>query len=551
MKKYLFIIAALLLLLPGCKKENGSNDTPLNVNFTISPDKIFAGDAVSFTAQVTGGKTPYSYEWTIRGEVQTHKDATVNYTFKTNGSEIVLLKVKDAAGATAEKKKAVVINAAKIPEKGTLVLNWVGRMGGYNSISCPAIADDGSIYTTCRDNKLYKWSASGSSVWVKNIFTPSANSASVTYGTPVIDTDGTIFISGGDRLNDSKNAGDGTLKAFNADGTEKWNFTQWWRSSGTPAPSCQGAMVAIDGANIYFGHTGQNGIVASINKATGARNGFCAPTGGAYSGIVISKAGTLHWYGGEYGLFGIEKSSLDMGGADKQNHKWRIFNQGAEQATIAAKSLLACLTVNGNACVAGIATDSKGTKVYVADAASGAVVSTCYIDDTDSQDQGGVVVDKQGNLVASLNYTLGQDNGGVIIVNPANGNVVSRFRTQEKVSGAPAVDKAGNIHFGTESGYYYIVKPDGDNCELLVKRNLANLVLADSRYASDFASLYTAKIWCSPVIGDDGKIYICFTDEDTRLFGGVVCLSFDGCTGPADSEWPMAGHDRRHTGKQL
>ena len=47
-----------------------------------------------------------------------------------------------------------------------------------------------------------------------------------------------------------------------------------------------------------------------------------------------------------------------------------------------------------------------------------------------------------------------------------------------------------------------------------------------------------------------GWDYICFTDNSTRAFGGVACLSFEGCQGPADSDWPMIGHDRRHTGKQ-
>lgn len=543
MKKLFYILLAALPLIGACDKENKGNDgTPLTVNFSFSPEMIFAGDAVSFTADVKGGKEPYTYEWTIRGEVQTHKTASVTYTFKTNGSEIVLLKVTDAAGSSAEKKKAVVINSAKIPEVGDLTLNWVGRMGGYNSISSVAIADDGSVYSTCQDNYLYKWSADGSQQWKTQILSPK--NGGKTQGTPSVDTDGTVFIGAGNA------AGDGTLKAFKPDGSVKWSFSSWWASSGTPTPSCRGVIAAIDGSNIYFGHIGTNGIVTSIDKTTGERHGFASPAGGSRNGIVISKAGTVHWYGGQYGLFGMEKSALDAGGSDKLNHKWRIFGDGAEKATVTVEGQIACLDVNGVPCVAGIATDEKGTKVYVAKAADGEVVSVCYIDDTDAQDQGGVVVDASGNLVASLNYTLGQDNGGIVIINPSSGSVVSRFRTQEKVSGSPAVDKAGNIHFGTESGYYYIVKPDGSNCELLVKRNLANIILADSRYASSFADLYTAKIWCSPVIGDDGRMYICFTDDDTRAFGGVVSLSYSGCAGPANSDWPMVGHDRRHTSKQ-
>ena len=99
MKKILYLAMLMLPLLCGCKKDGGST-SPLTVNFTISPEMIYAGDAVSFEAQVTGGKQPYSYEWTIRGEVQSHKTASVKYTFQTNGSEIVLLNVKDAEGNT-------------------------------------------------------------------------------------------------------------------------------------------------------------------------------------------------------------------------------------------------------------------------------------------------------------------------------------------------------------------------------------------------------------------------------------------------------------------
>ena len=551
MKKVLFVMLAVLPLAFGCKPENKSSETtPLSVNITVTPEKVYAGDAVAFEAQVTGGTTPFSYQWLIDETEQEKTTPSLIYTFKSNGSYIVTLNVTDGKGATAQRRKVVVVDAAKVEETGTLTINWVGKMNGYNTKSTAAVANDGSVYTTCRDNNLYKWSSTGESVWVKPIYTAvSANSA--TLGTPSIDTDGTVFIGAGNGTTSGNASGDGTLKAFNPDGSTKWTFSGWWRSDGTtPAPTCQGTIVAIDEDNIYFGCTGQNGIVLSADKATGTRKGFLAPAGGARSGILLSQAGYVHWYGGKYGIFGIQQSILDAGGADKLSEKWKQFGSGDEMAQGNYEGQIACLNVGGESCVAGIVTDSRGTKVYALKASDGSVVSTAYIDDTDSQDQGGVAVDENGNIIASLNYTLGQDNGGVVIVNPSTGTVVSRYRTQEKVSGSPAVDKAGNIHFGTESGFYYIVKQDGSNCQLLVKRNIADLILKDSRYSDSFSKLGNAKIWCSPVIGDDGKMYICFTDNDSRAFGGVICLSYEGCEGPADSDWPMIGHDRRHTCKQ-
>ena len=553
MKKYFYILAAGLITLFSCEKK--AAETPLTANFDIEPAVVNAGNPVKFTAKASGGSGSYTYQWTVKGEVLADNKAEVTYIFKTNGAEVVVLKVSDSNGASVEKKKTVVVNAAKIPETGTLTLNWAGRMEGYNSISSPAIADDGSVYTSCRDNSLYKWSSSGQLLWKKAILTPSAGK-SVSYGIPTIDTDGTIFICGGDKVDDNKTKGDATFKAFNPDGSVKWSFSQWYRADGSnPAPTVFGIMPAIDDDNVYFGCTGQNGITASVNKATGARNGFASTAGGVRSGVVLSKNGTVAWYGGEYGLFGVDKAVLDAGGNNKVNQSWRVFGEQPKKATKAMSSMQACLTVNGKPCIAGVSTDLIGTKVYVVDASTGEVVSECYIDDTDEQDQGGVVVTADGKVVVALNYTLGQDNGGIAIVDPATGSLVSRFRTQEKVSGSPAVDKAGNIHFGTESGYYYIVKPSGTDYDLLVKRDLSAIILDDNRYKETFNGLGTSKIWCSPTIGDDGKIYICFTDDDTHdlpvTFGGVVCLSHEDCKGPADSEWPMLGRDRRHTAKQL
>ncbi|MBR4775170.1 MAG: PKD domain-containing protein [Bacteroidales bacterium] len=550
MKKVFFVLMAAAALLCSCggNKDNGSSGdgTPLSVNFSYTPTAVFAGDEVSFEAEVKGGKSPYTFKWTMGDVVLDLNRVSVKYTFHASGAPVVKLDVTDAAGTTVQKKKVVVVDPPKVQETGNLVLNWVGKMNGYNSKSTAAVADDGSVYSTCRDNKLYKWSSTGASVWVKQIFTPTGSA--VNYGTPSVDTDGTIFIGAGTA------DGQGTLRAYNANGEVKWTFNEWYNSTGAaPAPNCVGPIVAIDASNVYFGCTGSSGIVLSADKATGARNGFLAPAGGARSGILISKNGYINWYGGKYGVFGVSKTALDAGGNSPISQAFRQYGSDLNKSY---EGQIALMNIAGVPCVAGIHTTTAGTtRVYAVKAADGTPVCEVVIDDTAEQDQGGVVVDASGNIVASLNYTLGKDNGGIVVVNPTSKQVVARYRVQEKVSGSPAVDAAGNIHFGTESGFYYVVKPNGDNCDLLVKRDIAALVKADARYADSFALLSTAKIWCSPVIGDDGKIYICFTDYATRdnaaaAFGGVVSLSYAGCTGPAASDWPMMGRDRRHTCKQ-
>ncbi|MBQ1209271.1 MAG: PQQ-binding-like beta-propeller repeat protein [Bacteroidales bacterium] len=546
MKKNLFrtLVAAMAVFVASCTSEgNGGGETALNPNFDINPAKPAAGASVSFQSTTTGGSGNYTYKWTVDNKVQSETSGLLTYTFKTGGAFVVRLDVTDGSGKSAYKRKTVVVAAPAVAETGELTLNWLGKMMGYSTISTPAIADDGSIYSTCRNGKLYKWSTTGSSVWEREIWKEST--AVSGYGTPVIDTDGTIFISGGDG-----GTGNGVLKAFAANGTEKWKFTEWYRADGsTPAPSCTATLPSLGTTNLYFGHTGQNGIVASINKATGKRNGFAAPAGGARQGIALTSTGKIAWMGGTFGLFGMSTSTIDNSGNTPMPAAWRIFGDGVEKSTQNPMGGMALTKIDGKYYICGIATDERGTKVYAVSMDNGEALSVTYIEDTEAQDQGGVVIDADGNIVAALNNTLGSANGGVVVVNPKNGQVVCRYRTAEKVSGSPAIDKAGNIHFGTESGYYYVVNPEGSDCELLVKRNLADIILADARYKNEthLSKLYTAKIWCSPVIGDDGKIFITFTDDETRAFGGLVCLSYAGCKGPAASNWPMYGQNRRHT----
>lgn len=552
MKKYLILLAAGVFALAACNKEE-KTDGPLNATIEISPNPCNAGEPVTVNAKVSGGKKPYTFNWKATGNKQTAFEKTeqsFEWTFGVNGTYKIELTVTDADGSKAEKKKNIVVNPSKVDEKGELTLVWNGYMEGYNSVSSAAVDNSGNVYATTRSLKLYKFTSTGENAWTK-AYIAKPSDGSYTLVSPTIDTDGTVFIGGG------TTGPDGVFVAYNSDGTEKWRFKDFFVASGaTGSPTVFAVMAGIGADNVYVGNTGITGSVLSINKTTGERVNYCkhgtgGPIGGARTGIAISKAGTLHWFGGVYGLFGAQKSLFDSKG-DGVDFKWQVYGDGnaVDAATVVPYGALALVTINGKPNVCGIATDKQGTKVYAVDCADGTTTSVCYIEDTDSQDQGGVVVTKEGYLIASLNYTLGHANGGIIAINPANGEIVSRYSVQEKVSGAAAVDAAGNIHFGTEAGFYYIVKPVGDHFELLVKRNLAEIIKNDSRYASKYADMYAAKIWSSTVIGDDGKMYICYTDDDSRAFGGVACLSYEGCSGPADSEWPMMGRDRRHSNNQ-
>lgn len=552
--KTLCLVAGALVSVLACEKQKVEVSS-LTASFEISANPCYAGDEIHFTSTSTGGKKPYTYDWTVDGEMLEKHEEDVKYTFKTNGTYTVTLSLTDDLGNKASKKKLVVVDPAPVAKTGGLEVLWAGYMEGYNAITTPAVADDGSVWCATRSNKLYKFDKDGKKVFDKEMFTAVAKGE--TYGTPSIDTDGTVFIGCGSKDKD------GHFIAYNADGSEKWSFSQWYNASAgkEPEPAYQASIGGIGEKNVYFGCTGASGIAVSADKATGKRNGFAQPAGGCRTGLLLTKDGYVSWYGGNWGLWSIAQNTLDNGGDNKVNPAWGKWNKNNESTYVKTAPMggIAALTLNGKPCIAGVLTDQVGTRVYAVEAASGNVVVNHYVEDNGGQqDQGGVVVTPEGYIVAALSFTTGQDDGGIVVIDPktadADGKcqVIGRYKVQEKVAGSPAVDAAGNIHFGTESGNYYVVDK---NCKLLLKADIADAVIAKD--AKTFEGLKVAKIWSSVVIGDDGIVYVSFAESVYRKFSGVIAFRpYDKndnkfCKGPAASEWPMFGHDRRHTNRQI
>lgn len=552
--KTLCLVAGALVSVFACEKQKVEVSS-LTASFEISANPCYAGDEIHFISNSTGGKKPYTYDWTVDGEMLEKHDEDVKYTFKTNGTYTVTLSLTDDLGNKASKKKLVVVDPAPVAKTGGLEVLWAGYMEGYNAITTPAVADDGSVWCATRSNKLYKFDKDGKKVFDKEMFTAVAKGE--TYGTPSIDTDGTVFIGCGSKDKD------GHFIAYNADGSEKWSFSQWYNASAgkEPEPAYQASIGGIGEKNVYFGCTGASGIAVSADKATGKRNGFAQPAGGCRTGLLLTKDGYVSWYGGNWGLWSIAQNTLDNGGDNKVNPAWGKWNNKNESTYVKTAPMggIAALTLNGKPCIAGVLTDQVGTRVYAVEAASGNVVVNHYVEDNGGQqDQGGVVVTPEGYIVAALSFTTGQDDGGIVVIDPktadADGKcqVIGRYKVQEKVAGSPAVDAAGNIHFGTESGNYYVVDK---NCKLLLKADIADAVIAKD--AKTFEGLKVAKIWSSVVIGDDGIVYVSFAESVYRKFSGVIAFRpYDKndnkfCKGPAASEWPMFGHDRRHTNRQI
>ncbi|MBE6215248.1 MAG: hypothetical protein E7123_03360 [Bacteroidales bacterium] len=558
MKRLALIFMAALAFTVACSEKEGGSDAgsgtggPLTVDFTISANPCLVGQEIELKATVAGGVSPYTFTWELGSDIKL-EGQEVKYTFDANGSYITVLTVVDKSGKKVVKRKNLVVNPAEVPEQGTVNLLWANKVTGYNAWSAPAIADDGSIYATTQSNILYKYDKDGKLLWEKK-FNHTVEGAG-TQGTPSIDADGTVYIGTGSANGAAK------VYALNPDGSEKWVFSDFWCApTQVLSPSFFSPICGIGESNIYFGNCGTAGTMIAADKATGNRVAWMqnekggGPAGGVRAGVVITKEGMLHWGGGKYGFFGVAKNTVDGANNSGVMWNWQVWNAEPDAPANNNQGALGIATIGGKTCIVGVVSDVSGygPKVYAMDSATGEAVSTYRVEDSPAMDNGSVAVTSEGYIVATLNFSNGQSNGGIVLVNPTSpeGKKVAEYRVQEKVSCTPAIDAAGNIHFATESGNYYVVDKD---CKLVVKKKLKEMLLADDRYKEAFAKLDAAKVWSSPVIGDDGKIYLQFTNNDAakkREFGAIVCMQIPECTAPGNTDWPMIGQNRRHTNCQ-
>jgi hypothetical protein len=108
---------------------------PLSASISPLSASILVGQSVTFTSTVSGGYTPYSYQWYLNGNpVSGVTSNTWTFTPTTSGIYYVYLKVTDAMGNTAQSDTAR-ITAQTVP------------VGGYSiPIQLPATAKPATIH---------------------------------------------------------------------------------------------------------------------------------------------------------------------------------------------------------------------------------------------------------------------------------------------------------------------------------------------------------------------------------------------------------------------
>lgn len=551
-QKFYSIHFILLLLLVVTSCSDDVKENALTAKFKFEKTTYYVGETVTITDETMGGSGNYTYHWDFgNGTTSTENKPTV--TYQTNGAYTLTLEVKDASGSFAMAHKLLTIDSAPLPEVGNVRLKWVAAtpLGEVRS-TAPAVSDDNFIYMTSNDHFLRKFSVEdGSEIWSFDLWTTADGDApdGNTHTTPSIDTDGTIYLGSGDTSGKV-----GRVYAIRPDGTKKWVVagnaeTGFWNKGAASTPRINYLTCAIGESHVYMGNGGSTGSVLAVDKSTGYRAGYVAnadntggPSGGVSAGLVLTSDKTIVWTGGKNGLFGASAAALNAGG--NVVWSWQVYSTGDDKPS---QNMNGSLAVGADGTIYGVATfPSTGSSVF-AMGSDGLEKWRTTLGNVGNLDQSGVVIGLDGSIIATVKRASGEATGGVVSLNAENGSINWSYGIPEDVSGCAAIDQAGNIHFGTQSGNYYIIRPKASEDQLILKRDIAALISeSNSSMKTDWIP-ESGKIWSSPTIGPDGTIYIGITNANDSSKSALIALEDDGITGAAASPWPMKGKDRRHT----
>jgi hypothetical protein len=118
---------------------------PLQVSISPLSASILIGQSVTFTSTVSGGYTPYTYQWYLNGApVSGATSSTWTFTPTTSGIYYIHLKVTDAKGNAAQSDTARITVAAvpvggysfpiQVPTKAEPVLPYIALMATLTAI---------------------------------------------------------------------------------------------------------------------------------------------------------------------------------------------------------------------------------------------------------------------------------------------------------------------------------------------------------------------------------------------------------------------------------
>ena len=101
----------------------------LSVEFFADTRSVKEGESIRFTAEISGGFSPYTYEWDF-GDGNTSTEANPRHSYKSDGDYTVTLKVTDDRGGTADNERAGYVTVLRSWDVGRVAeAAWNGLAG--------------------------------------------------------------------------------------------------------------------------------------------------------------------------------------------------------------------------------------------------------------------------------------------------------------------------------------------------------------------------------------------------------------------------------------
>ena len=339
--------------------------------------------------------------------------------------------------------------------------------------STPVIGSDGTIYIGTVDWRFYAFNPDGTAKWIYNDAGAYVTGGPI-YGSAAIGSDGTIYFG--------TMSGETKLYALNSDGTLKWGSPTIGGITGSPAIGSDGTVYA--GSDQIYAFNPVDGTIK-----------WSYPAGVSYACPAIGADGTIYVGSSDANVYALNPDGT---------LKWNFTTGGEIQGSpaIGADGTIYIGNYGDNNVYA---LNPDGTLKWNFDA-GGSI-------------QGSPAIGSDGTI-----YIGTYGNNKVYALNP-DGTQKWVYSLTNKVCGSLVIGADGTIYFVNKSRYLYALNPDG------------TLKFQSARLPTGSSPLGT------PAIGPDGTVYFGTSDTYAKFyaFPGVVTGTADTTTGTAPLDVQFTG----------
>lgn len=430
-KLFVFLGAGLVVVFCGCNPD---------ITGTIEVNSFPTGADVYLDGEASGQQTDCILEDIEEGD-HTVRVALSGYAPQTRT-------------VTVQAGKTVTVDVT-LEEIEIGTERWSFQMEGVvnNITTCPAIADDGTVYVTCMNSYIYAFDRFGDVTWSKHIGDPIQSS-------PALGLDGTVYFG----ANDEK------LYALNpSGGSDIWTFSTAYNITSSPAIGSDG-KVYFCGRERHIVNELYQDYVYAMNPSDGSvdwKNNFAeeipattspviGPDGTVYFGVeddslyAVSSSGSLKWKFGA--ASGLESTpAVGSGGTvyfgSEDGTVYAVSPQGDESWTFDTEGPVRGSPVIGTD--GTVYVGSNDGKLYALDANG----NTLWEYDSGAHIQSTPAIGADGVIYVGLVFH------DLHAVSP-DGTLKWKFDTEGSIKSSPNIGDDGTVYLGTEEGYFYAIYSD-------------------------------------------------------------------------------------------